>query len=89
MKYSRFIGCVGIYEKKNFGRIEKGCIFALAFKRKRRVDKEGTSSLKFLRQEIACVGGPHRGAGIETRDEFRYERTILTMKSLILAQDER
>ena len=40
------------------------------------------------REEIACVGLPEMPAS-RTRDESKVEKAILTMKSLILAQDER
>ena len=60
--------------------------------KKRNVDKTGSQgsarTLKKLKQEIACVGGPPEG-GLRTRKSQRLQRTILTMKSLILAQDER
>ena len=80
--------------KKNFGRKENGCIFALAFagkegvlrslgERRRRKDIEKVETRDSVCQTlyIKVKGGHERVKG--------KKREILTMKSLILAQDER
>ena len=81
--------------KKYFGGLENGCIFASAFEEKRLVEKvvEKRRREKFETDEkieIACVGShTYRGMGRTRRRVKKGKRTILTMKSLILAQDER
>ena len=57
---------------------------------KRVVEKEGggDSTLKRMKQEIACVSPRVEYAGEDT-EESKVNEEILTMKSLILAQDER
>ena len=52
--------------------------------------KKGSArTLKRLKQEIACVGGPALGGTEDTEESKVENEEILTMKSLILAQDER
>ena len=78
-------------DKKKFGSLKNGCTFALAFAGKtgKRLRGGGDSSLKRLKQEIACVRSRfQRGPEGDTESQ-RYRTEILTMKSLILAQDER
>ena len=53
-----------------------------------RTDRRGDSTLKRMKQEIACVFGPAGEPGGRTR-RVKGKKAILTMKSLILAQDER
>ena len=79
--------------KKNFGGLENGCIFAPAFDRGAHLwegrPREAKGHWKNAEDEIACVGGQSETLA-ETRDESKVEKqAILTMKSLILAQDER
>ena len=55
------------------------------------VEKEGggDSTLKRMKQEIACVRPRVWYAGEDTEESKVENEEILTMKSLILAQDER
>ena len=81
--------------KKEFGGLENVRIFAPAFERGRR--PRGASWRAGKREsferngtrEIACVERPPARPAGRTRDESRGYEAILTMKSLILAQDER
>ena len=49
----------------------------------------GARTLKRMKQEIACVTLPALEPAVDTERVKGRKRTILTMKSLILAQDER
>ncbi len=96
LKNSKIIELVYISAKKNFGGFKKACIFASAFAPKRVVLKTITKNCERKRENIEkyetrdSVCPPSvRGAQGGWMRESRLQREILTMKSLILAQDER
>ena len=78
--------------KKNFVSLIKGCIFAVPFEREKGCCWDGERSLMKQRPKAACHRRSAEGRGcLVAIDEKGKEDNseILTMKSLILAQDER
>ena len=78
--------------KKNFVSSGKGCIFAVPFEMKKVRVRDGERSLRKQRPKAACHLPYAAGRGVVAENEKGNKdnsEEILTMKSLILAQDER
>ena len=76
--------------KKKFASLENGCIFALAFDGKTERLKSGRERqyIETFETRDSVCRKPCCGEAEDT-NESKVKRKILTMKSLILAQDER
>ena len=73
--------------------MKNGCIFALAFAQKTECWEKGTRERQYIdkdeTRDSVCLWG-RREAMVRGHEESKVKyKAILTMKSLILAQDER
>ena len=91
-KKSKLRGMPERKTKKNFGSLKKGCIFAPAFDKERHSNERRwrkRENIEFLRsRDSVCQASRPAGSKAQTSQRLQ-KQAILTMKSLILAQDER
>ena len=83
--------CAAVAKKceKNFLQFEKRSYLCTRFRGDNSSFREKRKDIEFLDREIACVRHRAGRAGGWDTNESKVKKAILTMKSLILAQDER
>ena len=80
---------MSVFSEKKFLQFEKRSYLCTRFRGNNSSFRVKRKDIEFLDREIACVEHRAGEAGGWDTNESKVKKAILTMKSLILAQDER